>query len=150
MRIAGDLVLTNTSARAIVRNGLDLIGTVVLDNAGTITFAGSQTFNTGSVLFASGALNLEPGTTLTLGPDMVVRGKFGTIQANPFGTVKLVNQGLITVDVPGGTLNLNPTQFENTGILRADGAGTTMRILTTSFVNTGTIQELNGGKFVGP
>lgn len=153
LRVTGDLVITNTSARAIIRNGLQLTGTVILDNTGTITFAGNQTFNTGQILFAGtpGILSLEPGTTLTLGPDMVVRGKSGNIFASAFGTVKLINQGLIAADVPGGTLNINPTQFENPGTLRADGAGAIVRILTSPFANTGVLQESNGGRIViGP
>lgn len=152
LKVTGDLVLTNASARAVVRNGLELTGTVILDNGGTLTFAGDQTFNAGQVLFAgmSGILSLQPGTALTLGPDMVVRGKSGALTASEFGTVKLINQGLIAVDVPGGTLTVNPTQFENTGTLRADGAGTTIRILTNPFLNTGSLQELNGGTVVRP
>ena len=81
---------------------------------------------------------------------MVVRGKSGALTASAFGTVKLINQGLIAVDVPGGTLTINPTQFENTGTLRADGVGTTIRILTTPFINTGSLQEVNGGTVVRP
>ena len=152
LKVTGDLVLTNTSARVVVRNGLDLAGAVVLDNGGTLTFAGDQIFNSGQVLFAGtpGILSLEPGTTLTLGPEMVVRGKSGALTASAFGNVKLINQGLIAVDVPGGTLTINPTQFENTGTLRADGVGTTIRILTTPFINTGSLQEVNGGTVVRP
>src|SRR5919106_1267661 len=76
MRVEGDLLLTNTSARALIRNGLDLNGTAILDNAGGITFAGDQTFH-GQVVFAgnSGTLGIEPGTMLTLGPATAVRGR---------------------------------------------------------------------------
>jgi hypothetical protein len=148
--MVGDLKLTNTSARSLVRNGLTLTGNVVLDNGGAFTFSGNQTFSTGQVIFAgdSGALLIEPCTTLTLGPAMLVRGKSGTIGAIVFGTVKLINQGLIAADVPGGTLSIAPTQFENTGTLRADGTGASIVIRVTPFTNTGTIQESNGGKVV--
>lgn len=67
----------------------------------------------------------------------------GILQASAFGTVKLVNHGLIASDNSGGTLTINPTHFENMGTLRADGAGTALRILTNSFVNTGSLQELD-------
>ncbi|MCI0535142.1 MAG: hypothetical protein L0Z50_07930, partial [Verrucomicrobiales bacterium] len=89
---------------------------------------------------------IEPGTTLTLGPAMVVRGKSGTIGGGEFGTRKLINQGLISADVAGGTLNVIPTNFENHGTLRADGAGASVVIRVTPFTNAGTIEELNGGK----
>ncbi len=149
MRVAGDLELTNSGAQALIRNGLILTGNVLLDHTGAITFAGNQTFNTGPVVFGeSGLLLLAPGTTLTLGPAMVVRGKSGVIGGGDFGKRKLINQGLISADVPGGTLSIVPAQFENPGTLRADGAGTSVVIRVTPFTNTGTIQELNGGKVV--
>ncbi|MCI0542013.1 MAG: Ig-like domain-containing protein, partial [Verrucomicrobiales bacterium] len=77
--VEGDLVLTNTSARVLIRNGLTLAGNVLLDNGAAMSFAEDQTFNTSQVIFAgnSGALGIEPGTTLTLGPAMVVQGKTG-------------------------------------------------------------------------
>jgi len=81
---------------------------------------------------------------------MVVSGKSGYLTASAFGTVKLINQGLIAVDVPGGALTINPTHFENTGTLRADGVGTMMHILASPFINTGSIQEVNGGVVVRP
>ena len=149
--VEGDLELTTTSVRALIRNGLSLTGSVVLDNTGAITFAGDQTFNTGQVVFAGtpGVLGIEPGTTLTLGPSMVVRGKSGFIGPGVFafsGTRKLINQGVISADVAGGTLTIAPTQFENPGTLRADGAGAAVVVRVTPFTNTGTIEELNGGR----
>lgn len=154
MTVQGDLELTNTSARALIRNGLTLNGSVILENAGGVTFAGDQTFNTGQIVFASssgssGALGIEPGTTLTLGPAMVLRGKTGAIGGGLFafsGSRILINQGLIAADVPGGILSIAPTQLENPGTLRADGAGAVLQVRVTGFTNTGTIEELNGGQ----
>ncbi|MBI3415185.1 MAG: Ig-like domain-containing protein [Verrucomicrobia bacterium] len=153
LRVEGDLELTNTFSRALIRNGLTLTGSVILDNTGAITFSGDQTFNTGQVVFAGtpGILGIEPGTTLTLGPAMVVRGKSGNIGQgviSGFGMRKLINQGVILADVAGGTFTINPTQFENPGTLRADGTGASVVIRVTPFTNTGTIQEANGGKVV--
>ncbi len=124
----------------------------MLDNGGGISFAGNQTFATGSIVFAgnSGSLGIANGTTLTLGPAMVVRGKTGLIGASVFTMApgNLINQGLISADVAGGTLTVSPTQFENPGTLRADGTGASVVIRVTPFTNTGTIEELNGGKIV--
>jgi len=59
---------------------------------------------------------------------MVVRGKSGTLGQPVFagGNNRLINQGLISADVAGGTLTIRPSQFENSGTLR----------------------ELNGGKII--
>ncbi|MCL4177578.1 MAG: Ig-like domain-containing protein [Verrucomicrobia bacterium] len=130
VNVEGDLDLRTSSARLLIRNGLTLTGTVLLDNSGAIGFAGVQTLNTGSILFAgnSGFLSVEGNSTLTLGPAMVVRGKTGTLGQPVFagGANRLINQGLISADGTGGTLTIRPTQFENTG----------------------TLQELNGGRIV--
>jgi hypothetical protein len=96
-------------------------------------------------------LSIENATTLTLGADMVVRGKTGSIgDAHLFGGHgKLINQGLISIDVPGGTLDITPSPFSNTGTIgtiKANGAGSTVNVRSNPFTNTGTITELNGGK----
>jgi hypothetical protein len=144
--VEGDLELT-INTRAVIRKGLALAGTVRLDNNGVITFAGDQTFNSGSIVFlgTSGALEIASGTTLTLGPAMVVRGNAGVIGGGAIGSRQLINQGLISADVAGGTLTISPPAFENTGVLRGDNGGT-LRIISAQFTNTGTIEELNGGK----
>jgi hypothetical protein len=151
MRVEGDLVLTNTSTRALIRNGLELNGAAILEHAGAITFAGNQTFSIGQIVFGStaGILGIEPGTTLTLGPTIVVRGKNGFIGNGvftSFGFRKLINQGTISANVPGATLVISPEQFENSGTLRADGAGATLTIRANPFTNNGTTNELNGGR----
>ncbi len=148
VRVEGDLELTTAAARTLIRYGLTLTGNVLLDNAGAIHFAGDQTFNSSSIVFVgnSAALEIAPNTTLTLGPAMVVRGKSGFIGGGGSGTKKLINQGLISADVPGGTISIAPTQFENPGTLRADGAGASVVVRVTPFTNTGMIEELNGGK----
>jgi len=149
LQVVGDLELTGFSARALIRNGLILNGRVILDNASFITFAGDQTFDHSEVFFRGGAsLAITPGTTLTLGPGMVVRGASGNVGGVDFGVRKLINRGLIAAEAPGGTLSVFPTDFENSGTLRADGAGSRLVVNVTPFNNTGTIQELNGGRVV--
>jgi hypothetical protein len=67
------------------------------------------------------------------------------VQGFAAGSSRLINQGLIAADVPGGTLTLSPARLENSGTLRVDGAGTTLLIRVPGFTNAGIIEELNGG-----
>src|SRR5205085_11096840 len=83
--VNGDLDLTANGANATVLNGLVLNGTARLGsqtNANTygyVSFAGSQTLaGNGTVVFGQHGCNQlgvqNGGTTLTLGPGLVVRG----------------------------------------------------------------------------
>ena len=103
--IIGDLNLAPGSQLRI-RNALMLVGTVRVDGA-AISFAGDQTFGLGSILFTDnfGFLDIEANTTLTLGPAMVVRGRNASVRQGG-GTTRLINQGLISPDVTGGTTEL--------------------------------------------
>ncbi len=145
--VVGDLDLTRSSVRVLIRNGLNLEGTVRLDNGGAIGFAGVQTFNTGSIQFGgnTGFLSVEGNSTLTLGPDMVVRGKSGTIGQNIFigGNNKLINQGRISADVPGGTIVLRTTQFENPGAVSLQNGGS-LTLNGATWSNSGRI-DADGG-----
>ena len=152
----GDLDLTTGNAfigpaRLAVRNRVTVSGAIRLDNGANIDFPGTQSLTGGSIVFGPSTgdsfLNIPDNSTLTLGPAVVVRGKSGTIGqfiAGRPGT-KLINQGFISVDVAGGTLTINPSQFENTGTIRADGSGATV-VIRSTFTNTGQIEELNGGR----
>ncbi|MEO8429176.1 MAG: Ig-like domain-containing protein, partial [Verrucomicrobiota bacterium] len=144
--VNGDLDLTNSLARAVIRNGLSLTGSVVLDNTAAITFAGDQTFNTGQVIFAGFAnLAIQPGTTLTLGPAMEVRGKSGVIGAGDFGTRKLINQGLIAADVAGSTIDIRSTYFENAGTFECKNGGSVSLPEGETMRNAGVINAISGG-----
>ncbi len=143
IHVEGDL---ESNGGIVVRNGLTLTGNVILNSTG-ITFAGTQTFDNARIIFHDfSQVLIQPGTTLTLGPAAVIEGKTGAIGGGDSGTRKLINQGLISANVPGGTLILVPTSFENPGTLRADGAGASVVVRVTGFINTGAIEELNGGK----
>lgn len=81
----GDLAATQ--ARVFIRSGSTLQGSVLLDRGGNITFEGTQTLSSGSVIFRDASpgfgvpntLTRSPNTTLTLGPEVVVRGKRGAL-----------------------------------------------------------------------
>jgi len=126
--VNGDLDLTSSGARLLVRNGLSLDGAARIDNNAAIGFIGDQTFDDASVVFEgnSGSLGVEGNSTLTLGPSMIVRGKTGTIGQAVFqgGTSHLINEGLISADTAGGTLTIRPNQFTNTGTVEEKNGGT--------------------------
>ncbi|MBI3417533.1 MAG: Ig-like domain-containing protein [Verrucomicrobia bacterium] len=142
--LQGDLAVVG---RVFIRNGLTLTGSVLLDTGGNITFVGDQSFSTGSILFAGSPayLVVDVNTTWTLGPAAVIRGT-----GQVLGAGKLINQGLIAVDVARGTLTVNPGALDNAGTLAATATNATLRVTTKTFTNTGTLQELNGGKIITP
>lgn len=144
----GDLDLSQ-GGQVLVRNGLTLAGAIVIDQGGSITFASSQSLESGRIVFAgnSGFLGIASGATLTLGPSVTLRGKSGLIGRAVSGPEpsKLLNRGLISVDVPGGALSVQPGEFENAGTIAATAAGSTLSVIASPFVNTGVIQESNGG-----
>ena len=148
--VNGDLDATADDARLTILNGLRLNGVLRLDNSAAVLFQGTQTFATGTVEFTgnSGYFGLSGEANLTLGPTVVIHGKTGRIgQSLAFGSTQiLINQGLISADVAGGALTINPGQFSNPGVISATVPGATVIIRVTPFTNTGTIQELNGGR----
>ena len=99
---------SNAYAYAFVKDGLTLDNaTVYLGNASGTTssllnFWGTQTLGgTGTVLFGKSGYNrirnYTDGTTLTIGPQITVRGSSGS-----FSGGSLVNQGTISADDSGG------------------------------------------------
>ena len=125
-------------------NGLTVNGTVNLGNAAGTTlsvlrFSGTQTLGgTGSILFGNDSddanqIDAKPGvagTTLTIGPDLLIHGKFGHIGSGGAGTdgaASIVNQGTIRADVAGGTISIDPQNpFTNdiTGRAQAERGAT--------------------------
>src|SRR5207247_860307 len=110
--LAANASVTATNFYAI-RTGLILNGVLRIDHNAAVVFEGTQTLATGTVEFAgdSGILGLSGVASLTLGPNVVVHSKSGNIGQRVFfgGPQSLINQGLISADVPGGTLTINPT-----------------------------------------
>src|SRR5664279_3977972 len=75
-------------------------------------------------------LAIDGNGTTTLGANVVVRGQGNIGHAiNTGGNNVLTNNGLISADVSGGTLNI---------VAPADGGG-------SSVINNGTLQAINGG-----
>jgi hypothetical protein len=134
------------NAHATVLNGLTLNGsTITLGNAnggsfGQLFFTGSQTLGgTGTVLLGVSESNSlvwsgSGSTTLTIGPNILVHGRNGTID---FGSQSFINQGTISADTYLGTITLNSTNWSNTGTIQSSNGGSLT--LTGTWSNTGTI-----------
>ncbi len=132
---AGLINLTNNAAIGVDLNtDLEVTGTIV--NNGTITIRGDSSISdlelqADTTLAGSGSVFLNGGnarisdslgsaTVLTNGPDHAVRGN-GQLGVN---TIDVVNNGLVTADVSGGRMTLDPAgAFTNNNLLRAQNGG---------------------------
>jgi hypothetical protein len=143
-----------SGASLTVINGLVLNGTAYVGNPsngwyGGINFAGSQSLSgNGTVVFGGNAQGANAlwlssgGTTLTIGGGITVRGQNGMVGASTWpwggpGTVGVVNQGMISADVTGGTIFVNGQPFTNNGLAEALNGGTLT--VTGTFTNNGFI-----------
>ena len=159
-----DVGSSYSAAALTVTNGLTLNGTALVGNPtnsnyGAISFAGSQTLSgDGSVVFgfnasAYNALRVASGgTTLTIGSGITVRGKTGQIgyAASPWGgatNVAVVNQGMISADVSGGTITINAQPFSNLGLAQALNGGTLK--LNSIWSSSGTLAQSGGTLYLG-
>ncbi|HNF07656.1 MAG TPA: VPLPA-CTERM sorting domain-containing protein [Pseudomonadales bacterium] len=147
----GNLDLASATGVERVFGGLTLNGVIDLNSNSVLSFGGDQTLGgTGSVVLGDSgssnrALSLEGDTTLTIGSDMVVRGKHGTLGQAYLsgGSQKLVNDGRIAADVSGGILYLAPSHgTTNNGVIEAQNGGTL--VLNSNVAGT-TGSALNAG-----
>jgi hypothetical protein len=133
--VNGDLDLSAFRAYLRIANGLTLNGTAHLSgDFATFGFEGSQTLGgTGTVSFEAGPSTnpsvFEPlsatGMTVTLGPDVTLRGGRARLGASNL-PLTLVNQGKILANVAGASISVmegNGT-FTNNGTLEATNGGT--------------------------
>ena len=141
-------------ARLTVQNGLVLNGEIALASTDFSTieslltrldFSGPQTLSgSGDVVFESiGTANrLRPtGGALTIGPDVTVRGRAGTVGRS---NEVLVNQGVIRAEVPGQTITVTGDGWSSLGTLEAVLDGN-LTLTGTSWVNQGTARVTGGG-----
>jgi hypothetical protein len=153
-----------------VTDGLTLNGTMLVGNPSngwygyvnftqTETLGGNATVNFGNSGCCNALRLVNGGTTLTLGPNVVVQGHSGQIGSSPccFGgpqNVGVVNQGLIAANVNGGTIMINGAPVLNPGsILMANGGSLNINYLTNftglSATGAGTL-TFNGNYNVSP
>ncbi len=134
LRVIGGLVLNGTAmlgnaagtTAATLFFGDSSVASGSLTGNATVVFGGSNSF---SYIQNSSGLAGATGT-LTLGPNVSIRGKNGRVY-NDWATGTILNQGTISADVAGGTFNIG-------------GAG------VSTFTNTGAMNMLNGANMVVP
>ena len=127
------------NSRERIVNGATLNGAVNIGNGGILSFDSTNSSGGSQTILGTGTINLnDAGARLavdgtgstTLGSGLTVRGQGNFGQAiNTGGNHLLTNNGLVSADVSGGTLNI---------VALANGGG-------SSFVNKGTLQAINGG-----
>jgi fibronectin-binding autotransporter adhesin len=148
---AGMNLSNNTGAIAQVENGLTLNGTATVGNSSHLSFSdpsGAESLlGTGSVTFTSasgGNLDVETGTTLTVGSNMLIHtsnsavGTIGSEYFNTSGTNALINSGTISANGTNSTLTVEPTNFTNSGTLSASN-GSTINLNSANLVLNGTL-----------
>ncbi len=139
--VTGGLTLANN---AVVKIGSNTGNYGVLSfNGGTQAFGG-----TGSVLFGTSLQNTmwmgqTSGTSLTIGPNILVHGQSGIVgpNTNTLGGVtnsSFHNQGTIHADVANGTIKLDGLNWSNSNTIQAV-AGATLTLAGSWSNNTGTI-----------
>jgi hypothetical protein len=136
--VNGDLNFTNTFARALLSNGTTF-GTAHLTGQGSeIGFAAGSTMS-GSVSFEGTApsgryLTLSSSGSLTIPPASVVKTAAGFTNDAQIG-----GNGFVFT----GAMNLT-----NNGLISSEVAGRTINIAASTFSSAGTVQALNGGKLL--
>ncbi|MEX2220025.1 MAG: hypothetical protein WD749_14835 [Phycisphaerales bacterium] len=140
----------------LIREGLTLNGTLRVTNSLRLG-AGSD-----SQTVTGGTIRLEPTgnakvvlgvlSTQTLSPGTSVAGA-GRV-GYPFGvgplytTARLLNKGLVSADVPGQQLLLQPGSLTNEGTVEAKDGGVLTIHFDTQWANTGTMRAASGGTLV--
>ena len=141
--IEGDLQLNQSFGRLNIDNSLDLNGSITLSASSTdLIFNNSQTLETGTIHLTGSGADLVvqgDGATLTLGPNVSVRGR-GGLRSSGSGLQSLVNQGLIQAEA--SSLAINMEVFSNTGIIAATNNASLN--LTGDWQNAGVISVTNG------
>jgi hypothetical protein len=132
---AGGLAFNQNAVNLIIQNGLTLANGSVLDEArgtnhfyGTLNFTGTNVqtlggngqINFGSNTTYSYLYSYQTTNTVTIGPGILVHGKYGQLNNNSSGG-GFINNGTIAADIAGGQFYLY------------------------NITNNGSIQALNGG-----
>ncbi len=134
-------------------NGVGSSGGFAVNSNSILAFDGDQTLSgTGTIVLGStgsnNRINVEgSNVTLTVGPNVTIRGQNGTIGGAAFigGASTIANNGTITADVAGGTITLIDSPVTNGGTVGAANGG--RLAVQTAITNTGagTLSITNGG-----
>ncbi|MBN8454256.1 choice-of-anchor D domain-containing protein [Accumulibacter sp.] len=146
-----DMATEANSRQRVTTGGLVLNGTVNINNNGILSFEGDGTLggNGTVVLGATGGgnrIDLDGNGTTTIASGITVRGQNGTIgqQINIPGTQTLVNNGLISADVAGGTITIDQSAVVNNNRLEARNGATLQLGSDVSNGGSGVILADNG------
>lgn len=155
-----------TNAEMTIRGGLTVSADVTVNNRITMGTlggdyeSGSLTFRDGAFqslagigeiimlyggVFSGSAIRAREGVTLTIGSGIVVRGGKGLIESLSGGTI--INEGVISADLPGRAVRVAPSSFGGVFINRGTIAapeGVIELTGTTRFEESGTFSS-NGG-----
>jgi fibronectin-binding autotransporter adhesin len=156
--VNGDLTLNTTSARTKIAGGTTFNTAHLAESQTDLGFAPGQTLG-GTILFegsSSGPRAVEmmnsTAGTFTVGPTGVIRtaaGLGGDAQIGGAfffsgGAMALTNNGLISSQVSGRTITLNPTtSFTNAGTLEASNGG--ILVVPSGYTQTAGITRVSGG-----
>ena len=166
--LAGVVDMASAPSSLRILNGLTFSnGAIDVGSSSVLYFdnrpAVNQTLSgTGSINLAGGALRMEGAGQTTTGANIAIRGHGTVGQATlQSGNHTWINNGLVSADVSGQTLNLvnpgnGPVPIQNNGILEAINGG---RLLLSADVTaatgsqmragTGSVIEMNGVRVTG-
>ncbi len=153
--VGGDLSFTVANAITKIGPGTTFGTAHLIGNSSSIAFAPGMTMN-GTISFEgadpgvrSVGMNGTSGT-LTIGPSGVVQtaaGFAGSAQIGPAliygGVMTLTNQGLISNQVTGRTITVNPGTFTNAGTIEAVNGGIVQ--IPAGYTQTAGVTRVNGG-----
>ncbi len=154
--VSGDLTLSTGSARTKLDGGTTFTNAHLSGNSSELGFAPNQTLS-GTILFeGSGGSGRYVNTTavgtsnFTIGATGVIRsetgfGGSGNIGGgfNFTGAMTLTNQGLISSQVSGLTIYVQPVSFTNQGTFQATNGG--VLSLPIGYTQTAGVTRVSGG-----
>jgi hypothetical protein len=149
----GALTMSASGAQLRVTDGLTLTSGSALNLGGSSTqlvFENSQTITGGTINFLNNGFiaNVNAGATLTISPTTTVRGGgaiFGDkLSAGPANAI--INQGLISADRNGFSLDITADSFTNTGTIEAKNGG--LLFIEHLVGDIGAVSIQNSGSFL--
>lgn len=149
--LSGKIDLATTQGYEAVKNGFVLNGSVDIDANSALNFVGTQglTGNGTITLGTAGSSNIvgvtNDNAALTIGSNVKIRGQNGTI-GRAVGTASvntsMINNGRISADVAGGTIEIAQANLTNNGIVEALNGGTL--VLSSNVTGSSTGQFIVG------
>ncbi len=156
--LASDMTIGNAGAGTLtILNGLTFSGgaKITLDGTSNSTLrilSGTQTIGgTGEIVLGSAGPNslisLTGAPTVTVSPGVTIRGR-GDIN-QPSGTATLINQGTISANLSGQTLNIVVNALTNSGTAQPANGGTLSANIPGSITFAGGTAQFNGSFSTG-